>query len=76
MNLVHPPLTAPNKWRLDFEWSSLSPEQRARLLVVIGDCDGEWWGEGRAEFPSCEAAVKVVAFAARLDVQPPALASF
>jgi hypothetical protein len=37
-------------WRLEFEWLELSREQKRQLLTLVGDCGGEWWGRGRAEF--------------------------
>jgi hypothetical protein len=58
------------KCRLEFPWHSLTAEQKARLLIAIGDCDGEWWGEGRAEFPTWAAAAKALEFAVRLQVVP------
>jgi hypothetical protein len=56
------------RWRLEFPVDGLSPEQRASLLVAVGYCGGRWNGQGRAEFPSCEDAVRVVAFAAGLPL--------
>jgi hypothetical protein len=37
-------------WRLEFDWTGLSHQQKRRLLTIVGDCGGEWWGRGRAEF--------------------------
>ena len=52
-------------WRVEFaEWRSLSHDQRRRLLVVIGDCRGEWWGAGTAEFWSRQAALEAIGMAA------------
>lgn len=52
-------------WRVEFsEWKTLSHEQRRRLLVVIGDCAGEWWGAGLADFSDRQAALEAIGMAA------------
>jgi hypothetical protein len=62
----------PGKWRLDFAgWNALPREHQVRLLIAIGDCDGEWWGDGRAEFTSMDDAIRAAGWAARLQVAPP-----
>jgi hypothetical protein len=50
---------------------TLPRESQIRLLIAIGDCDGEWWGNGRAEFSTMEDAVRAAGWAARLCVEPP-----
>jgi hypothetical protein len=59
-------------WRVEFpEWRTLSNEQRRRLLVVIGDCAGEWWGAGRAEFWSRQSALEAIDMASdMLGIMP------
>jgi hypothetical protein len=56
-------------WRIDFEeWKGLSHGQRHLLLVAIGECGGEWWGNGKVEFWSREAALEAIGMAAGLGV--------
>jgi hypothetical protein len=48
-------------WKVEFDgWDHLSPAQKSFLLIVIGDCAGEWWGAGRAVFGSRQAALDAI----------------
>jgi hypothetical protein len=52
-------------WRVEFsEWRGLSHEQRLQLLKVIGECSGEWWGAGMADFVDRQAALAAIGMAA------------
>ena len=53
--------TQPEAWSVQFDgWETLSREQKSFLLIVIGDCAGEWWGAGRAMFWSRQAALEAI----------------
>jgi hypothetical protein len=58
------------EWKVDFGWATLSQSQKWSLMVIIGVCRGEWWGAGRAEFPSRQAAVEAMSMAADLEITP------
>jgi hypothetical protein len=48
-------------WSVQFDgWDSLTRAQKSFLLMVIGDCAGEWWGAGRAVFASRQAALEAI----------------
>jgi hypothetical protein len=69
-----PFVAGPQKWRLDFSgWETLGLKQRALLLIAIGDCNGEWWGSGRAEFATSEDAMKAAGRAVGLQIAAPRL---
>lgn len=56
-------------WRVEFdEWQELPPSRKRLLLQAVGDCGGEWWGNGKAEFWSREAALEAVGVAAGLGL--------
>jgi hypothetical protein len=51
----------PRTWTVEFDgWKDLSTDQKRFLLTVIGDCSGEWWGEGRAAFWCRQAALDAI----------------
>jgi hypothetical protein len=64
----------PEPWMVEFAgWAHLSREHRRLLLAVVGDCAGEWWGDGRAEFWSRGAALSAMTMAVKIGVLPSVL---
>ena len=62
MSLAALSLIQSETWSVEFDgWTDLSRDQKSFLLMVIGDCAGEWWGCGRAVFVSREAALQAIA---------------
>lgn len=44
-------------WRIEIlGWAQLSRAGRITFLKIVGHWQGEWWGEGRAEFPDANLA--------------------
>jgi hypothetical protein len=56
-------------WFVEFdEWSTLPRTRQRLLLSAVGDCGGEWWGQGKAEFWTRDAAIEALGKAAGLGL--------
>jgi hypothetical protein len=66
---LKPPRPLPDRYQLDFtDWMGSSYDQRRLLLTVVGECGGEWWGDGRVEFRRMEDALRAVCRLADLEM--------